>query len=136
MTSLLVYFKDLNCIRYRRDVYMTWDGLFASFGGIFGLCLGGSILSLVEMAYFFTVRLSLIIFRRIVGTKTTTLVGGKPPIQLRAAEGSRQQERFQQAFAESRRIYNLSPVLNQHFKEAAAAAAEFKKKQKRVQLAW
>lgn len=63
-------------------MYMTWDGLLgeltfeitrrnfqthflvavAAFGGIFGLCLGGSVLSLVEMVYYFTLRL----FNRIV----------------------------------------------------------------------
>lgn len=36
---------------------MTWDGLLASFGGIFGLCLGGSVLSLVEIVYYATFRL-------------------------------------------------------------------------------
>lgn len=58
---------------------MTWDGLLgirtfikriksldyrnttplvtAAFGGIFGLCLGGSVISLVEMVYYFTLRL-------------------------------------------------------------------------------
>lgn len=74
MTTLYVYFKDLTCIRYRRDLYMTWDGLFASFGGIFSLCLGGSILSLVEMAYFFTIRLLLTTNRRIMDTKKGKLV--------------------------------------------------------------
>lgn len=29
----------------------------ASFGGIFGLCLGGSVISLIEIVYFFTIRL-------------------------------------------------------------------------------
>lgn len=29
----------------------------AAFGGIFGLCLGGSVISLVEMVYYFTLRL-------------------------------------------------------------------------------
>lgn len=92
-TTLKVHFKDLTCIKYRRDMYMTWDGLFgklysphtlsmkfrirnydllqkvikfdflniASFGGIFGLCLGGSVISLVELLYFFTLRLYSII---------------------------------------------------------------------------
>lgn len=55
-TTVEVHFKDLTCIKYRRDMYMTWDGLFASFGGIFGLCLGGSVISLVEMLYYFTLR--------------------------------------------------------------------------------
>ncbi|XP_037044653.1 sodium channel protein Nach-like [Bradysia coprophila] len=61
-TTLSVHFKDLTCIKYRRDMYMTWDGLLAAFGGIFGLCLGGSVLSLVEMVYYFTLRL----FNRVV----------------------------------------------------------------------
>ena len=76
-TTLKVHFKDLTCIKYRRDMYMTWDGLLglelllfliikntlscildlAAFGGIFGLCLGGSVISLVEMIYYFTLRL-------------------------------------------------------------------------------
>lgn len=55
-TTLKVHFKDLTCIKYRRDMYMTWDGLLAAFGGIFGLCLGGSVISLVETAYYFTFR--------------------------------------------------------------------------------
>lgn len=32
---------------------MTWDMLLASLGGIFGLCLGGSLISVVEIVYFF-----------------------------------------------------------------------------------
>lgn len=88
-TTLKVHFKDLTCIKYRRDMYMTWDGLFgkfeppmfmefffifeffsvpfyylASFGGIFGLCLGGSVISLVELLYFYTLRLYSIIINR------------------------------------------------------------------------
>lgn len=26
--TLKVHFKDISCIKYRRDVFMTWDGLF------------------------------------------------------------------------------------------------------------
>lgn len=113
---MVVYFRDLSCIRYRRDVYMTWDGLFASFGGIFGLCLGGSILSLVELAYFFTIRLSLTIYRMYRGKPT------KPEAKTPAARESeerRHEKRFEKAVAESRRIYNLSPVLNKHLMEFA-----------------
>lgn len=36
----------------------------ASFGGIFGLCLGGSVISLVEVIYFFTLRLYSVIINR------------------------------------------------------------------------
>lgn len=30
-TTLKVHFKDLTCIKYRRDMYMTWDGLFGKY---------------------------------------------------------------------------------------------------------
>lgn len=101
MTTLYVYFKDLTCIRYRRDVYMTWDGLFASFGGIFGLCLGGSILSLVEMTYFFTIRLSLTIYRRITAQRV---------------EKQNIQDQFRKELEASRKVYTLTPILNPHFR--------------------
>lgn len=113
LTTVLVHFRDLTCIRYRRDVYMTWDGLFASFGGIFGLCLGGSIMSLVEMAYFFTIRLTLTIYRRCFGKREEKT---SAPLPIRESEQNRQQKRFQQSIAESRRIYSLTPILNPHFK--------------------
>lgn len=86
-STLTIGFKNNICIRYRRSVYMTWadmlgnfdlfflsfcsnwDGIMqfvflsnlirfsAAFGGIFGLCLGGSIISLVEIAYFVFVQI-------------------------------------------------------------------------------
>uniref|UniRef100_A0A336M002 CSON008921 protein n=1 Tax=Culicoides sonorensis TaxID=179676 RepID=A0A336M002_CULSO len=53
--SLLhVFFSALTCIKYRRDIFMTWDGLLSTFGGLFSLCLGGSIISLIELVYFAT----------------------------------------------------------------------------------
>lgn len=55
--AIRVYFKEVSCVKYRRDVILTWDGLFASFGGIFGLCLGGSLISLIEFVYYFTFHL-------------------------------------------------------------------------------
>ncbi|XP_050094043.1 sodium channel protein Nach-like [Anopheles aquasalis] len=54
--TLNVHFKDLYCVKYKRDAYMTWDSLVATFGGIFGLCMGGSVLSIVELLYYFTVK--------------------------------------------------------------------------------
>ncbi|XP_049542723.1 pickpocket protein 11-like [Anopheles darlingi] len=54
--TLNVHFKDLYCVKYKRDAYMTWDSLVATFGGIFGLCMGGSVLSMVELLYYFTVK--------------------------------------------------------------------------------
>ncbi|XP_068085172.1 sodium channel protein Nach-like [Anabrus simplex] len=53
---LHVYFKGLSSIRYRRDRIYNWNDLLASFGGIVGLCLGCSLLSLLELIYFFTLR--------------------------------------------------------------------------------
>ncbi|XP_069684681.1 sodium channel protein Nach-like [Periplaneta americana] len=51
-----VYFKDLSVLRFRRDVIYSWNDLLASFGGIVGLTLGSSLLSFVELFYYFTVR--------------------------------------------------------------------------------
>ncbi|KFB51117.1 AGAP006703-PA-like protein [Anopheles sinensis] len=50
---LHVHFRSTNCLKYRREPFVTWQTLVATFGGIFGLCMGGSILSLVEMIYHF-----------------------------------------------------------------------------------
>ncbi|KAG7200266.1 hypothetical protein KM043_017735 [Ampulex compressa] len=49
-----VYFGDVTYLEYRKQSIMTWDSLLASFGGIFGLCLGGSVMSLVELLYHLT----------------------------------------------------------------------------------
>lgn len=81
---------------------MTWDGLFASIGGIFGLCLGGSVLSLVEMGYFFTIRLALTIYRKLIG-------------KAKEREIQKKQRKSRKALANSRRIYTLTPILNSHF---------------------
>ncbi|XP_053663721.1 pickpocket protein 11-like [Anopheles marshallii] len=54
--TLNVHFKDIYCVKYKRDAYMTWDSLVATFGGIFGLCMGGSVLSIVELFYYFTIK--------------------------------------------------------------------------------
>uniref|UniRef100_A0A182QA18 Uncharacterized protein n=1 Tax=Anopheles farauti TaxID=69004 RepID=A0A182QA18_9DIPT len=43
-------------IRYKREVLFGWVDLLVSFGGIAGLFLGFSLLSFVEIVYFFTMR--------------------------------------------------------------------------------
>lgn len=45
------------CIKYSRTPSVYWDSFLAAFGGIFGLCLGGSLLSLVEVIYFASFKL-------------------------------------------------------------------------------
>ena len=43
---------------FERSKKMTWFDFFSSIGGICGLCLGMSAISIVEFIYWFTVRLA------------------------------------------------------------------------------
>lgn len=43
-------------VRYRREVLFGWVDLLVAFGGIAGLFLGFSLLSGVEILYYFTLR--------------------------------------------------------------------------------
>ncbi|XP_053663720.1 sodium channel protein Nach-like [Anopheles marshallii] len=52
---LHVHFRSTNCLKYRREPFVTWQTLVATFGGILGLCFGGSILSLIEAVFLFGV---------------------------------------------------------------------------------
>lgn len=51
-----VFFTDLVSTRYRMDIYQTWLGTLATFGGILGLFLGFSLITGFEFIYLFTVR--------------------------------------------------------------------------------
>ncbi|XP_067203068.1 pickpocket protein 28-like [Linepithema humile] len=46
-----VFFGDVSYVEYRKESSISWDSLIASFGGIFGLCLGGSVISVIELIY-------------------------------------------------------------------------------------
>lgn len=30
-STVSIFFQDTSCIKYRRDMYMTWDGLFGKY---------------------------------------------------------------------------------------------------------
>lgn len=61
------YFIDLT---NKNFFFIKLIKFIASFGGIFGLCLGGSVISLVELLYFFTLRLYSIIINRRTGASS------------------------------------------------------------------
>ncbi|XP_028046605.1 pickpocket protein 28 [Monomorium pharaonis] len=54
VSFVYVFFGDVSYVEYRKDSILSWDSLLASFGGIFGLCLGGSVLSIIELVYLLT----------------------------------------------------------------------------------
>ncbi|XP_059471039.1 sodium channel protein Nach-like [Neocloeon triangulifer] len=54
---IYVFFGKMIGTRYRRDLLMSWETLLSNAGGLFGLFMGFSLLSVVEFVYFFTVRL-------------------------------------------------------------------------------
>ncbi|XP_047985848.1 uncharacterized protein LOC125226057 [Leguminivora glycinivorella] len=51
-TKLAVHYASRTCLKYRRQIIYTWDQMLANLGGIFGLCLGGSFISLIEIVWF------------------------------------------------------------------------------------
>lgn len=55
-------------IRYKREVLFGWVDLLVSFGGIAGLFLGFSLLSGVEIIYYFTLRTCCMFYRNRVST--------------------------------------------------------------------
>lgn len=50
-------------IKYKREVLFGWVDLLVSFGGIAGLFLGFSLLSGVEIIYYFTLRAFCMVFK-------------------------------------------------------------------------
>eukprot|EP00094_Tigriopus_californicus_P012851 TCALIF_12426-PA protein Name:"Similar to ppk28 Pickpocket protein 28 (Drosophila melanogaster)" AED:0.14 eAED:0.15 QI:199/0.5/0.4/1/0.75/0.8/5/0/353 len=54
-----IFFKDQHFMRHERSELFGITDFFANIGGLMGLCMGFSILSLVEFVYFFSLRLIL-----------------------------------------------------------------------------
>ncbi|KAH8359598.1 hypothetical protein KR093_007786 [Drosophila rubida] len=57
-----IFFQSPWFIKYQTHMRFTFVELLASFGGIIGLFLGASLLSAIELVYFFTIGLYLYIF--------------------------------------------------------------------------
>ncbi|KAJ8921011.1 hypothetical protein NQ315_015807 [Exocentrus adspersus] len=70
-----VYFKDLVAKKMKWDVVFTWHTLLAFCGGLLGLFVGFSFVSLLEVAYFFSVRLLIVSTR---GEEAETQLKKKP----------------------------------------------------------
>nr|CAD7267688.1 unnamed protein product [Timema shepardi] len=60
---LEVGFVSWPMVRYKREVLFGWVDLLVSFGGIAGLFLGFSLLSGVEIIYYFTIRAFCMVYR-------------------------------------------------------------------------
>lgn len=58
-------------IRYKREVLFGWVDLLVSFGGIAGLFLGFSLLSGIEIIYYFTVRAGCMMYKNRVSLYVT-----------------------------------------------------------------
>lgn len=56
-------------IRYKREVLFGWVDLLVSFGGIAGLFLGFSLLSGIEIIYYFTVRAGCMMYKNRVSLR-------------------------------------------------------------------
>ncbi|XP_034660727.1 sodium channel protein Nach [Drosophila subobscura] len=62
-TGVLVEFLTWPIIRYKREVLFGWVDLLVSFGGIASLFLGFSLLSGVEIIYYFTLRACCMVYK-------------------------------------------------------------------------
>ena len=50
------FFESTTALQYSRELRMTPVGFISQVGGLMGLCLGVSFISLIEMVYWFTIR--------------------------------------------------------------------------------
>ncbi|KYQ53387.1 Sodium channel protein Nach [Trachymyrmex zeteki] len=115
ISFVYVFFGDVSYVEYRKESIISWDSLLASFGGIFGLCLGGSVLSVIELAYLLARQL----FRRQIRkwqeqSRTKLLpasemflsIPAKEEVQLRKLRNCQESD-------DTRVLVRYQPVLNQ-----------------------
>ncbi|CAG9785122.1 unnamed protein product [Diatraea saccharalis] len=83
--SLETEFVSWPMVRYKREVLFGWVDLLVSFGGIAGLFLGFSLLSGVELIYYFTLRAWCAVVREadtLKEERAQRLAQPKPPYNL------------------------------------------------------
>ena len=56
LAILHVFYEKDHLVRYERQELYSLTDFFSNIGGVFGLCLGLSNVSFVELIYFFTLR--------------------------------------------------------------------------------
>lgn len=81
LTSVHVQYQDMSCIKYSRTPSVYWDSFLAAFGGILGLCLGGSLLSLAEVVYYATFKFICLFISNENNNKVRAVVGKKNVVQ-------------------------------------------------------
>ncbi|XP_069675742.1 pickpocket protein 19-like [Periplaneta americana] len=86
LKELEVGFVSWPMVRYKREVLFGWVDLLVSFGGIAGLFLGFSLLSGVEIIYYFTMRALCMVYRNkedLQRLQEEYKKAEKPPLDLR-----------------------------------------------------
>ncbi|EDS44436.1 amiloride-sensitive Na+ channel [Culex quinquefasciatus] len=77
LSKLEVYFKDVQFITSKRTEMYGLTDFVASCGGILGLCMGVSLLSLVELLYFSTIRPFMLVKRTVQRQQKVVQVVGQ-----------------------------------------------------------
>ena len=58
ISAVTFFFESNTAFEFERNLRMTWIDLVSQIGGLLGLCLGFSLVSLVELVYWFTIRMA------------------------------------------------------------------------------
>ncbi|XP_051163806.1 sodium channel protein Nach-like [Leptopilina boulardi] len=56
MSHVRIFFPNTGYMKYELNCFMTWDNLIANLGGLISLCLGGSLISILEPFIYFLLR--------------------------------------------------------------------------------
>ena len=57
MATVTFFYDSATAFVYERKASMTWVGFISQVGGLFGLCMGFSFISVIEIGYWLTVRM-------------------------------------------------------------------------------